>query len=283
MQAPPASPRCQICGGQSAQEYRAREMMYGLREEFRYFQCAECGCVQIREFPDDMARFYAGYGSYDEQYFPTGLRLAAWAARNRYTFTGRGLLGRLLSRVNPYHTPGAARWLAGRGLGLDARIMDVGSGSGGLLLALRAAGYHSLLGVDPFLPKDIHYPNGVVVLRRRMQEVEGEFDVIMFHHVLEHVPDQLDTMRAVAERLAPGGFCLVRIPMASSEAWEKYRENWVQLDPPRHFFMHTEKSIRLLAEQAGLRVASVEYDSTAFQFEASELYLRDVPLNDQAG
>ncbi|HYW07346.1 MAG TPA: hypothetical protein VE913_10340, partial [Longimicrobium sp.] len=47
--------------------------------------------------------------------------------------------------------------------------------------------------------------------------------------------------------------------------------------------MHTEKSIRLLAEQAGLRVASVEYDSTAFQFEASELYLRDVPLNDQAG
>jgi len=36
----------------------------------------------------------------------------------------------------------------------------------------------------------------------------------------------------------PGGWCVIRIPTVSSFAWEHYREQWVQLDAPRHFFLH---------------------------------------------
>lgn len=276
--------RCRICGSdQGAREYRAREMMFGTREEFCYFQCGACECLQICEFPADIARFYAGYGSYDPPNLPTGLRGRVWAQRNRFIFTGRGAVGRALERLRPYPTRGAEHWLAGRGLSREARILDVGCGSGGLLLALRSAGYANLLGVDPYLDADIRYPNGVTVLKRTLAEMEGRFDVIMFHHVLEHIPDQHETMAAAAERLTDTGYCLVRIPLVSSEAWESYREHWVQLDPPRHFFVHSLRSLALLAEGAGLRVDLVEHDSTAFQFEASELYRRDVPLVDQAG
>jgi len=52
--------------------------------------------------------------------------------------------------------------------------------------------------------------------------------------------------------------------------------NWVQLDAPRHFFVHTEKSFQLLARGEGLRVHEVRYDSTEYQFWVSELYARDV-------
>ncbi|HEX8359416.1 MAG TPA: class I SAM-dependent methyltransferase [Longimicrobium sp.] len=276
--------RCRICGSeQGAREYRAREMMYGTREEFCYFQCAVCECLQICEFPPDIARFYAGYGSYDRPKLPTGLRGRVWAVRNRFTFTGRGAAGRVLQRVHPYPTLGADRWLAGRGVSRQARILDVGCGSGGLLLSLRSAGFEHLLGVEPYLEADIRYPNGVTVLKRSLAEVEGRFDVIMFHHVLEHIAEQHETMAAVAERLTDTGFCLIRIPLVSSEAWDTYREHWVQIDPPRHFFIHSLRSLALLAEGAGLKVSSVEHDSTAFQFAASELYRRGIPLVDQAG
>ena len=43
---------CRICdfSGDSP-VYTVREMMYGLRDEFDYFQCAQCQCLQILEFP----------------------------------------------------------------------------------------------------------------------------------------------------------------------------------------------------------------------------------------
>ena len=78
--------------------------------------------------------------------------------------------------------------------------------------------------------------------------------------------------------LAPNGRCLLRIPVLGW-AWEHYGVNWVQLDAPRHLFLHTTKSFRLLAASAGLDVVDIGYDSNEFQFWASELYLRNVSLS----
>ena len=85
-------------------------------------------------------------------------------------------------------------------------------------------------------------------------------------------------MTAAARRLASRGTILVRVPLVSSYAWEKYAVAWVQLDAPRHFFLHSPRSLARAAEQAGLRIVQVTYDSTDFQFWGSEQYLRDIPL-----
>jgi hypothetical protein len=61
-----------------------------------------------------------------------------------------------------------------------------------------------------------------------------------------------------------------------SWAWRHYGANWVQLDAPRHFFLHSERSLRALAEQSGLVVTRTDYDSTEFQFCGSELYARGI-------
>jgi hypothetical protein len=56
---PTKSMKCRICGNPVGnREYVAREMMFGLRDSFVYFQCAECRCLQIAEFPADMSRYY---------------------------------------------------------------------------------------------------------------------------------------------------------------------------------------------------------------------------------
>ena len=50
---------CRICNfSGDSPVYTVREMMYGLRDEFNYFQCTQCQCLQISEFPSDMSPYY---------------------------------------------------------------------------------------------------------------------------------------------------------------------------------------------------------------------------------
>ncbi len=282
MVAIPATPErqthgCRICGAVGvAPEYRVREMNLGLGDSFLYFQCPACGCLQIAEFPADLSRYYPPeyYSFRRDPAARQGARKALRRIRDRYAFTGRGALGRMLARRYPYRFDGVREWLAVEGLTRESRILDVGCGRGELLYDMAEMGYTCLTGVDPFLERDIAYPNGVRVFRKTIRELEGSFDLIMFHHSLEHIRDQHETLRSAARLLADGGHCLVRIPLSSSFAWEHYRENWVQLDAPRHFFLHSRRSIVQLADAAGLTLSRVQDDSTEFQFTGSELYRR---------
>lgn len=267
--------RCRICGAEGEMpHYDVAEMQFGSRERFRYFECFHCGCLQIAEFPTDIRRYYppAYYSFSRGPPSHAGLYRLLRETRDRYAYSGRGHVGRILNRLFPYRFDGIREWLGVTRTTPTSRILDVGCGRGELLHDMANRGFRHLTGVDPFVESDIGYPNGVRVLRQTIHEVEGSFDLIMFHHSLEHIPDQRETLRSAARLLAPCGWCLVRIPTVSSFAWAHYREDWVQLDAPRHFFLHSLESFRLLAEQAGLRLQEVRYDSSEFQFVGSELY-----------
>jgi SAM-dependent methyltransferase len=262
-------------------------MMFGTRDVFHYFACDTCECVQLIDPPADLSRFYPDdYYSYAAPAARTGLRGAFRRRRNRGTFASRnvaaGPLERALARSFPYPIHGADEWMSRLNAQRDSRILDVGSGSGALLLDLESAGYTRLTGADPYIAHDLEHPNGVRILKRTLHELSETFDVVMLHHAFEHVPDPLDTLRAIAKRLAPNGTCLIRIPTSSSFAWEHYREAWVQLDAPRHLFIHSRRSIAMLAERSELEIVDVVDDSTEFQFTGSELYQRDQPLSDLA-
>ena len=73
-------------------------------------------------------------------------------------------------------------------------------------------------------------------------------------------------MAEVSRLLAPTGVAVLRIPTASSFAWEKFRTDWVQLDAPRHFFIRSVESMEKLLELSELELYKVVYDSTAFEF-----------------
>jgi len=100
----------------------------------------------------------------------------------------------------------------------------------------------------------------------------------MFHHSFEHLPFPQEIFKCISRLLNDRGVVLIRTPIVPSYAWEYYGVNWVQLDAPRHFFIHSLKSLEILAAQAGLKIKEVIYDSTEFQFLGSEQYQRDIPL-----
>lgn len=271
--------KCKICGNEEGQvAYVVREMMFGLHDEFNYFQCSQCDCLQIVDIPKDMSRYYpSNYYSYKLETEKSGIFSALKRIRDRYAVFNQGLLGKCLYQLKG---DSALRSLAAVTIFKDSRILDVGCGSGNFLLTLNSINFKHLLGVDPYIEKDIDYGNGVKVEKKELKDVSAQQDLIMLHHSFEHMDHPLEIMQNIARLLVDNGACIIRIPTVDSFAWRTYRTNWVQLDAPRHFFLHSRKSMDLLAEQAGLVVKEVIYDANGFQFWGSERYKRGISLRD---
>ncbi len=102
------------------------------------------------------------------------------------------------------------------------------------------------------------------------------YDLIMLHHSFEHMDNPHLILSNLYKMLNPEGFLLIRIPVSDSFAFRKYRSNWFQIDAPRHFFLHTTRSMVLLGKNAGLSLKEIDYDSTVDQFIESENYCRDI-------
>lgn len=74
--------------------------------------------------------------------------------------------------------------------------------------------------------------------RSRLTTLQWSLGPILFNHFLEHTPDQLETLQKVSRILADDGVCLVRIPVKTESVWKMYGVDWVQIDAPRHLFIH---------------------------------------------
>lgn len=252
----------------------AKEMMNGTREKFTYVVCPKCECVQLLWPPAHIQKYY------EEYYGRTGVSLQGLIYRlNRSRYNGalrrnRSLIGMLL---NHFFEDPAAKSIDGL-LKRSDSILDVGCASGMLLLLMKDDGFENVSGCDPYIGEAIHYSNGVVIHNRTIDHESKVFDVVMAHHVLEHVQDQLDFVTKILERLQPTGKVIIRIPTSSSWAFEKFGANWYQMDAPRHMYLHSRKSIALLLTSAGFANIRITDDSTIWQVVSSQLYEKDIPF-----
>jgi len=274
---------CRICGNDKANQlHYPCERMYGWGDVFEYLECGNCGCLQIAEVPADLGRYYAeSYYSYKppkEKHYPAAV-LALRRLRTRHLLGETNPVGGLLAALSRRHSE-HFDWFRRGGVRLDSAIVDVGCGAGKLLRQLQRDGFTDLMGVDPFIEADIDYGGGLRIVKRRIQEVERRFDFIMLHHSFEHMPDPLETLHHLRGAIDDKGTLLLRIPVADSYARRKYGIHWMAWDAPRHLFLHTVRSIHLLAAQTGFRIVDTAYDSAAAQLASSELYLRDVPFRE---
>ena len=257
---------CLDCGNAEGNTPLAtREMMFGTREPFTYLECAACGSLRLLDVPTDMARFY-GAG-----YYSTRRDFRRWVRRHDTVY-------RVAHLVMQRRLPFLPEWWPTQHSARSTRVLDVGSGAGNLLLRLRSLGFTDLLGVDPYNSADVDYGRRLRILKQPLASTRGEFDVVVMNHSFEHMPEPLEALRRVRDLLAQDGVVVVRTPIAGSWAMREYGPDWVQLDAPRHLFVHSERGFKDLAARAGLTVERSEYDSTGFQFWASEQYRRGIPL-----
>ncbi len=165
----------------------------------------------------------------------------------------------------------------------NAAILDIGSGTGDSLKKMHQLGYTNVTGVDPYIKEDYFFTDSFQIYKKDplQLDVEKKFDCIMMHHSFEHMEFQKPILQKIKQLLSKEGRLLVRIPVFSEPLWNRYGVNVVSLDAPRHFFIHTIKSMKILCADVGLKIDRIEYDADEFSFWASEEYTKDMCLSDE--
>lgn len=270
---------CRICSANRSKTHLVgRDIWYRSNERHTYTQCADCGCIQIDHYPEDMSKYY------DENYYSFhvinqkvgALRKFLIYLRDRYAISGRGILGNFLfSRYPTKQFSSVSR----PAIAYNNTILDVGCGDGSLIRHLSRHGYKHLLGIDPYGQDDCS--NSFYELRKcDIYDVDQTFDCIIMKGTLEHQPNQIDLMKKTHSLLNPGGRCIIRIPISDSYAFEHYGTDWVQFDAPRHFYLHTRQSMQVLADKTDFELANIWDDSEFLQVIGSEQLQKEVYLSD---
>ena len=172
-----ASRACRICGADAGTRIHiVKEMMLGLRDEFEYLECQACGCLQLVNSPEDLSSYYpSAYTAFggrtrDELSLYQRLRYQIRKQRNKAFFRRPNWLERYL--IDSYdNLPLQA--FSRMGVPHDARILDVGCGSGVLLADLKELGYRNLLGLDRFVPQALADKHGVRIVKGELRDLKG--------------------------------------------------------------------------------------------------------------
>ena len=280
---------CKICGNEEKNYlFTASEKMFGIGGAFEYLECGYCKCLQIAEIPEDIEKYYPeAYYSFNHkpaegikkflksQWIRQSL-IETDSIRER---TGNNLfIGAQLVRLKGYWP--YSYLFSYYDVAQGDKVLDIGCGSGLLLRDLNSAGFDDLTGIDKYIEKDIYVNDELRILKKDITELESKYDFIMMNHSFEHMDGPEQSLKVISEYLEDNGTLMIRIPLADSYARKKYGADWVQLDAPRHFFLHTKKSMSILARRAGFKISTIHFDSDEFQFWGSELYRRGRNLSD---
>lgn len=235
--------KCRICGWQGdTKQLIVREMMQNTKDEFEYFECLSCHCLQIKEVPENLSKYYG---------------------QDYYSYKSPDIKKDKQEKIEV------------------ARVLDVGCGAGKWLCTLANAGYVNLYGCDPFISEDLIYENGVKIYKKSIHEMKGIYDYIYLNDSFEHMTDPHEVMESIRKILAPQGVVRMAVPVYPNIAFDMFGEHWYQLDAPRHIFLHSKESMEILTKMHGLRIVKKEYDSNRNQIIRSFLYEKDVPFYDQ--
>ena len=275
---------CRVCGNMvNNLHFDVNEMLRGTRDVFQYMECGRCKCIQIVKPPADMSSYYDNsyYGSFSNQkknLFVEWLR----ETRDRYSIRrNTSFIGKILSWIRPL-TPDFT--IIGEYATITSKILDVGCGSGAYIRNLRRIGFKNATGIDPFLKEDLHFECGLAILRSYIEDVKDSYDVILSHHSLEHSPQPLDMLVAIKKALAPGGVCILTVPVAE-DLYRKYKSNCYLIQAPQHFYLFSIESIKILTAKAGFNIKSIiRESSTNFEwYILSELWKQNISSNESEG
>jgi SAM-dependent methyltransferase len=250
---------CEICGhsGEHVVVHTGRDYLLGSQEAwFHALQCANCGFQFLDSPPEDLTRYYpARYFSMVGE-TPPGL---AWIKKALDRHEARGLC-RLVPRARS--------------------VLEIGPGHGAFLLALRDAYPGAVIrgfdvtteaGLERRIAPDISvsYAAGL----EHAGFADGEFDLIVMRHVLEHVPDLARFLWEIRRVCGAQGALYVKVPNRSSWPARLFGRYWNGLDFPRHLRYFRVSDLAVALRGAGFEVSRAGHEADAVDWVGSLRFL----------
>ena len=142
----------------------------------------------------------------------------------------------------------------------NKHILDFGCGWGGLMKNIKK--YKSLCGVE-VREQCISYIKKIkkINIYNNINLVKNKVDIITMFHVLEHLPNQVDTLKSLKSKLRRGGKIIIEVPHAQDflilQNNLKEFKNFTFWS--EHLILHTQKSLRKILTKSGFRNIKFQY------------------------
>lgn len=209
-------------------------------------RCAFCHTVSAAEYADPAEVYVDGYMFGDAGQFGLDVRPEPF---QRYLMR---VANRRVNMIERATRLAAGRWL------------DVGSGTGEVLLAAGSRGWQPT-GVEPErTAAEMARARGLEVHIAHLEEAglpEQSFDVVSAFHVLEHLPDSRSFLRGLARWCRSGGFVAVEVPNWRSVQRRRLRERWSGLRPHEHLVHFSPDTLAGAFRAAGIEPVLVRSPS----------------------
>ncbi|NQU05220.1 MAG: class I SAM-dependent methyltransferase [Calditrichaeota bacterium] len=140
------------------------------------------------------------------------------------------------------------------------RILDVGCGLGYLLSGLKSGWEKHGIEVSKFACEhasqfgNIHH--GDLISRSYPDE---HFDVVVMHHVIEHIDDPVREVKEIGRILKQGGHLLLGTPDFDSGCARRFGENYRLLHDKSHVSLFTNDSMHRFLRDHGFQINHVGY------------------------
>lgn len=140
------------------------------------------------------------------------------------------------------------------------RILDVGCGLGYLLSALRNEWEKYGVEVSRFAAQHAQVWGNIFVGELHEAHFPDEyFDVVIMHHVIEHMEDPISVILEVRRILKPGGILLLGTPDFDSGCARRFGSNYRLLQDDTHVSLFTNDSMHRFLRDHGFIIDRVEY------------------------
>jgi SAM-dependent methyltransferase len=142
------------------------------------------------------------------------------------------------------------------GLPADARILEIGCGTGHNLAMLGEFGRVDAIEIDPaaraIAGERLGRPVGTAPLPMLPDVPRGTYDLVAVLDVVEHIEDDVAALAAMATVLKPGGKILITVP-AHPWMWSAHDE------VNHHHRRYTKKTLRRAIAAAGLTPEKLDW------------------------
>ena len=191
----------------------------GLREEFEYIECSNCGCLFIKEIPKDISKYYDE--TYNPHLKPKSFNEKVYDFGSKIILSDSILTNLIPKEYIPHHLKLINKLESEGKITKESSILDIGCGNGNFLSQLKGGGFKKLIGIDLFVEEG-NFLEGINLIQTSLEDfsTSEKFDLIVSNHAFEHMDNQLNNLKCFESLIHDDGLILLRIPIKSEPIWK---------------------------------------------------------------